>query len=92
MVIGENSKQGDLEVNVLKGKQLTNIRAAGADEAIRLIPPRILTLEDMITYVGEDELVEVTPKALRLRKKFLDSNERKRLGRGKEQKFDFVTE
>ncbi len=92
MVIGENSKQGDLEVNVLKGKQLTNIRAAGADEAIRLTPPRMLTLEDMITYVGEDELVEVTPKALRLRKKLLDPNERKRMGRSKEQRFDFVTE
>jgi GTP-binding protein len=90
MVIGENSKQGDLEVNVLKGKQLTNVRASGTDEAIRLIPARELTLEDMITYVGDDELVEVTPKSLRLRKKFLDSNERKRLGRSKEAKFDFV--
>ncbi len=92
MVIGENSKQGDLEINVLKGKQLTNVRASGTDEAIRLIPPRELTLEDMITYVGEDELVEVTPKSLRLRKKFLDSNDRKRLGRSKEAKFDFVQE
>jgi len=92
MVIGENSKQGDLEINVLKGKQLSNVRASGTDEAIRLIPPRELTLEDMITYVGDDELVEVTPKALRLRKKFLDSNDRKRLGRSKEAKFDFVQE
>jgi len=92
IVIGENSKQGDLEVNVLKGKQLTNVRASGTDEAIRLIPARELTLEDMITYVGDDELVEVTPKSLRLRKKFLDSNERKRLGRSKEAKFDFVQE
>lgn len=91
MVIGENSKQGDLEVNVLKGKQLTNIRASGTDEAIRLTPPKELTLEDMITYVGEDELVEVTPKSLRLRKKLLDSNDRKRLGRSKEAKFDFVS-
>ena len=90
MIIGENSKQGDLEVNVLKGKQLTNIRAAGADEAIRLTPPRILTLEDMITYVGEDELVEVTPKSLRLRKKLLDPNDRKRYSRSKDEKFDFV--
>ncbi|OFW81012.1 MAG: GTP-binding protein TypA [Alphaproteobacteria bacterium RIFCSPLOWO2_01_FULL_40_26] len=90
MVVGENSKQGDLEVNVLKGKQLTNIRASGTDEAIRLTPPRELTLEDMITYVGDDELVEVTPKSLRLRKKVLDSNERKRLSRSKEAKFDFV--
>ncbi len=92
MVVGENSKQGDLEVNVLKGKQLSNVRATGADEAIRLTPPRILTLEDMITYVGEDELVEVTPKSLRLRKKLLDSNDRKREGRSKEAKFDFVQE
>ncbi len=90
MVVGENSKQGDLEINVLKGKQLTNVRASGADEAIRLVPPRILTLEDMITYVGDDELVEVTPKSLRLRKKFLDSNDRKRFGRSKEAQFDFV--
>lgn len=92
MVIGENSKQGDLEINVLKGKQLTNIRASGTDEAIRLVPPRELTLEDMITYVGDDELVEVTPKSLRLRKKFLDANDRKRLGRSKEARFDFVQE
>ncbi|MFM7701930.1 MAG: translational GTPase TypA [Alphaproteobacteria bacterium] len=90
MIIGENSKQGDLEVNVLKGKQLTNIRASGTDEAIRLTPPRLLTLEDMITYIGDDELVEVTPKSLRLRKKLLDSNDRKRFGRGKEEKFDFI--
>ncbi len=76
----------------MKGKQLSNVRATGADEAIRLTPPRILTLEDMITYVGEDELVEVTPKSLRLRKKLLDSNDRKREGRSKEAKFDFVQE
>lgn len=90
MIVGENSKQGDLEVNVLKGKQLTNIRASGTDEAIRLTPPRELTLEDMITYVGDDELVEVTPKSLRLRKKLLDSNDRKRYGRSKETQFDFI--
>lgn len=90
MIIGENAKQGDLEVNVLKGKQLTNIRASGTDEAIRLTPPRKMTLETLITYVGDDELVEVTPKSLRLRKKFLDANERKRQSRSKEAKFDFV--
>ncbi len=90
MVVGENSKQGDLEVNVLKGKQLSNVRASGTDEAIRLVPPRELTLEDMITYVGDDELVEVTPKSLRLRKKLLDSNDRKRTSRSKEARFDFV--
>jgi len=92
MIIGENSKQGDLEVNVLKGKQLTNIRASGTDEAIRLTPAKILTLEDMITYVGDDELVEVTPKSLRLRKKLLDPNDRKRMSRGKEERFDFIEE
>ena len=86
MIIGQNSKSGDLEVNVLKSKQLTNIRASGTDEAIRLTPPRELTLEDMITYVDDDELVEVTPKSLRLRKKYLDSNERKRMGRSNKDK------
>lgn len=90
MIIGENSKQGDLEVNILKGKQLTNVRASGTDEAIRLTPPRELTLEDMITYISEDELVEVTPKSLRLRKKLLDSNDRKRVSRSKVAKFDFA--
>ncbi len=84
MIIGQNSKTGDLEVNVLRGKQLTNIRASGTDEAIRLTPPRELTLEDMITYVDDDELVEVTPKSLRLRKKYLDSNERKRMSKVKD--------
>jgi GTP-binding protein len=90
MIVGENSKQGDLEVNVLKGKQLSNVRASGTDEAIRLIPAKELTLEDMITYVGDDELVEVTPKSLRLRKKFLDSNDRKRMSRSKDAQFDFI--
>ena len=90
MIVGENSKQGDLEVNLLKGKQLTNVRASGTDEAIRLTPPRQLTLEDMITYIADDELVEVTPKSLRLRKRLLDPNERKRAGRSKEAKFDFI--
>ncbi len=90
MIIGENAKQGDLEVNVLKGKQLTNIRASGTDEAIRLTPPRLMTLEDMITYIGDDELVEVTPKSLRLRKKILDSNERKKVKRSKDKEMNFA--
>jgi len=81
MVIGQNTKIGDLEINILKGKQLTNVRASGTDEAIRLTPPKELTLEEMITYVNDDELVEVTPKSLRLRKRYLDSNERKRMNR-----------
>lgn len=92
MIVGENAKQGDLEVNVLKGKQLTNVRASGTDEAIRLTPPKELTLEEMITYISDDELVEVTPKSIRLRKKLLDSNQRKRQSRSKEAKFDFVQE
>jgi GTP-binding protein len=87
MIIGENAKQGDLEVNVLKGKQLTNIRASGTDEAIRLSPPKLMNLEEMITYIDSDELVEVTPKSLRLRKKALDSNERKRIKRSKDKDF-----
>jgi len=90
MIIGENAKQGDLEVNVLKGKQLTNVRASGTDEAIRLSPPKDLTLEEMITYIANDELVEVTPKSLRLRKKLLDPNERKRLKRSKEKEMTFA--
>lgn len=90
MIIGQNAKNNDLEVNILKGKQLTNIRASGSDEAIRLTPPKLMTLEEMITYISDDELVEVTPENLRLRKKILDSNERKRASKNKEAKFDFV--
>jgi GTP-binding protein len=83
MIIGQNSKTGDMEINILRGKQLTNVRASGTDEAIRLTPPKELTLEDMITYVEDDELVEVTPKSLRLRKRFLDANDRKRASKSK---------
>jgi GTP-binding protein len=78
MIIGENSRQGDLDVNPLKGKQLTNIRAAGKDDAVDLTPPRRMTLERAIAYIADDELVEVTPKSLRLRKRYLDIHERKR--------------
>ena len=81
MIVGEHSRENDLEINVLKGKQLTNVRASGTDEAIRLTPPRVLSLEEMIAYIGEDELVEVTPKSLRLRKTLLDPNDRKRAAR-----------
>ncbi len=84
MVVGENSRPNDLEVNVLKGKQLTNVRASGTDEAVRLTPPRQMTLEEMMAYIDEDELVEVTPKSLRLRKVHLDPNVRKRAARQKE--------
>ncbi|MSP75519.1 MAG: translational GTPase TypA [Rhodospirillaceae bacterium] len=78
MIIGEHSRGNDLEVNVLKGKQLTNIRAAGKDEAVRLTPPRKMSLEQAIAYIEEDELVEITPKSIRLRKRFLKAEDRKR--------------
>ena len=81
MIIGEHSRDTDLEVNPLKGKQLTNIRAAGKDDAVKLTPPTRLTLEQAIAYVSDDELVEVTPKAIRLRKRHLDPHERKRFAR-----------
>lgn len=78
MIIGEHNRDNDLEVNPLKAKQLTNIRAAGKDEAIVMVPPVIMTLEQAIAYVEADELVEVTPKSIRLRKRHLDPNERKK--------------
>jgi GTP-binding protein len=84
MIIGEHSRGNDLEVNPLKEKQLTNIRTTAKDEAIRLTPPRRMSLEQAIAYIGEDELVEVTPKSIRLRKRLLDANERKRAARQKE--------
>ncbi|HUZ14344.1 MAG TPA: translational GTPase TypA [Caulobacteraceae bacterium] len=78
MIVGENAKADDLDVNPMKAKQLTNVRAAGKDEAIRLTPPRRLTLEQAIAYIGDDELVEVTPRAIRLRKKVLNPTFRKK--------------
>lgn len=81
MIIGENARGDDLEVNPVKGKKLTNMRASGKDEALTLTPPREMTLEMALTYINEDELVEVTPNYLRLRKKGLDSHTRKRLKR-----------
>jgi GTP-binding protein len=81
MIVGEHTRDNDLEINVLKGKQLTNIRAAGKDEAVRLTPPIRMTLEKALAYVGDDELVEVTPTAIRLRKTLLDPNDRKRAER-----------
>ncbi|ACZ49196.1 translational GTPase TypA [Anaplasma marginale] len=83
MVVGLHNRGNDIEVNVLKGKQLTNIRAAGSDEAVRLVPPQLMTLEEMIGFINDDELVECTPKSVRLRKRFLDPNERKRFARAK---------
>jgi GTP-binding protein len=84
MIVGEHTRENDLEINVLKGKQLTNIRAAGKDEAVRLTPPIRMTLEKALAYIEDDELVEVTPKSIRLRKTFLDPNDRKRAVRAKE--------
>jgi len=78
MIIGENSRFDDLDVNPMKAKQLTNVRASGKDEAIRLTPPRRMTLEQAIAYIGDDELVEVTPKAIRLRKEVLNPSFRKK--------------
>jgi len=76
MVIGENAREKDLDVNIVKEKKLTNMRASTADEAIRLVPPRILNLEQAIEFIRDDELVEVTPAAIRLRKKILKANQR----------------
>ncbi|MDQ6868408.1 MAG: translational GTPase TypA [Pseudomonadota bacterium] len=84
MIVGEHTRENDLEINVLKGKQLTNIRAAGKDEAVRLTPPFKMTLEKALAYIENDELVEVTPKSIRLRKALLDPNARKRAFRAKE--------
>ena len=83
MIVGEHTRDNDLEVNVLKGKKLTNIRTTSKDEAIRLTPPIRMTLERAIAYIQDDELVEVTPKSIRLRKRYLDSNDRKKAERQK---------
>jgi len=79
MIIGEHSRSNDLDVNPIKGKQLSNVRSSGADDAIKLVPPRIMTLERALEWIEEDELVEVTPKSIRVRKKHLDPTVRKRL-------------
>ncbi|PTQ71960.1 translational GTPase TypA [Celeribacter persicus] len=78
MIIGEHSRDNDLEVNPLKGKKLTNVRASGTDDAVRLTTPKTLSLEEAIAYINDDELVEVTPESIRLRKRYLDPHERKR--------------
>ena len=84
MIIGEHTRGNDLELNVIKGKKLTNVRASGKDEAVVLTPPIKMSLEKALAYVGEDELVEITPKSIRLRKIYLDPNERKRMSRAKD--------
>jgi GTP-binding protein len=85
MIVGEHTRDNDLEINILKGKQLTNIRTTSKDEAVRLTPPIQMTLEKALAYIEDDELVEVTPKSIRLRKKFLDANERKRAEKSKQE-------
>jgi GTP-binding protein len=84
MIVGEHTRENDLEINVLKGKQLTNIRTTSKDEAVRLTPPIRMTLEKALAYIEDDELVEITPKSIRLRKRLLDPNERKRDERSRE--------
>jgi GTP-binding protein len=83
MIVGEHTRENDLEINVLKGKQLTNIRTTSKDEAVRLTPPIRMTLEKALAYIEDDELVEITPKSIRLRKRHLDANERKRAEKSK---------
>ena len=78
MIIGQHSRDNDLVVNVIENKKLTNIRAAGKDEAVKLTPPIRMTLERALSWIQDDELVEVTPKSIRLRKLYLDPHERKR--------------
>jgi GTP-binding protein len=83
MVIGESSRSGDLDVNPLKGKQLTNMRTNSADEAIKLVTPRAITLEGAMEWIDDDELIEITPQSVRIRKKILDPTIRKRMARDK---------
>ena len=78
MVVGENAREADIDTNITKEKKLTNMRSSTADEAIRLIPPRIMTLETAIEFIAEDEFVEVTPQSIRMRKKILDPKRRPR--------------
>ena len=84
-VVGEHNRDNDLEVNFLKGKKLTNMRASGSDENVVLTPPRQMSLEEKMAYINDDEVLEVTPKHLRLRKKYLDHHERKRMSKNNSQ-------
>lgn len=77
MVVGEHARDNDLDINVCKNKKLTNVRSAGADESLNLIPPRKMSLEDALEYISDDELVEITPSSIRLRKKTLEPGMRK---------------
>ena len=79
MIIGQHARENDLVVNACRGKKLTNVRASGTDDAVRITPPKILSLEQALEYIDDDELVEITPQSIRLRKRYLDANERKRM-------------
>jgi len=81
IIIGIHSRDNDLVVNPIKGKQLTNVRASGTDEAVRLVPPIQVTLESAIEFIADDELVEITPKSIRIRKRHLSEHDRKRAAR-----------
>ncbi len=83
MIIGQNAKENDLVVNCNRGKKLTNVRSSGTDEAVRIITPRAMSLEQSLEFINEDELVEVTPKSIRMRKRYLDANERKKMEKKK---------
>jgi GTP-binding protein len=84
MIVGQHSRENDLVVNVIENKKLTNIRAAGKDEALTLTPPMKLSLERSLAYIADDELVEITPQSIRLRKRWLDPNTRKKMERARE--------
>ena len=81
MVVGENARPGDMDVNVTREKQKTNIRTHAADDAIKLTPPRVLTIETAVEFIADDELIEITPSMLRVRKRLLREQDRRRLAR-----------
>jgi len=83
MIIGQNAKENDLVVNCNRGKKLTNVRSSGTDEAVRIITPRAMSLEQALEFINDDELVEVTPKSIRMRKRYLDANQRKKMEKKK---------
>ena len=86
MVVGQNAKTDDIEVNVCKTKHLTNTRSSGSDDALKLVPPRVLSLEQALEFIDTDELLEITPKSLRIRKKILDPTLRMRAKRNSQTK------
>ncbi len=79
MIVGENARESDMDVNVTREKKLTNMRASGSDESVQLVPPKLLSLEEAMEFIKEDELVEVTPESIRLRKKVLQANKRPKI-------------